>query len=127
MYNISLVTEHLRNKVKEAGGDIARECLEVVKAKDGKPYFVDEEGEYWRTYKYIDDVYFFALCRHFLCSFLRTVLRKGHRTALSAYNSPAAGAFSNALLQVQDGAFDAFGTDSLSLLSGQQLGRSCRS
>lgn len=57
MYNIALVTEHLRNKIKEEGGDESRECLEVVPAKDGKPFFVDEDGEYWRVYKYIDDVY----------------------------------------------------------------------
>lgn len=57
MNNITLITEHLQKKVKEAGGDISRECLEVVKALDGKPYYIDESGEYWRVYKYIDDVY----------------------------------------------------------------------
>jgi len=57
MHNIMLVTEHLREKIKKTGGDESRECLEVVKANDGKPYYIDQEGEYWRCYKYIDDVY----------------------------------------------------------------------
>ena len=57
MHNIVLVTEYLKEKIKEAGGDVNRECLEVIKAKDGKPYYIDEDGEYWRVYKYIDGVY----------------------------------------------------------------------
>lgn len=57
MHNIVLVTEYLREKIKEAGGDVNRECLEVIKAKDGKPYYLDDDGEYWRVYKYIDGVY----------------------------------------------------------------------
>lgn len=57
MHNITLVTEHLRNKISASGKDASRRCLEVVKAKDGKPYYIDEDGEYWRAYKYIDGVY----------------------------------------------------------------------
>ncbi len=57
MHNITLVTEHIREKIKKAGGDASRECLEVIKALDGKPYYVDDDGEYWRVYKFIDDAY----------------------------------------------------------------------
>ena len=28
--------------------------MNVVCAKDGKPYFVDSEGEYWRVYRFIE-------------------------------------------------------------------------
>ncbi|MBE7027988.1 MAG: aminoglycoside phosphotransferase family protein [Ruminococcaceae bacterium] len=57
MHNIVLVTEHLRDKIKKAGGDIKRECLEVIKTVEGKPYYIDSDGEYWRAYRYIDGVY----------------------------------------------------------------------
>lgn len=57
MHNISLVTDHLRAKISASGGDAERECLKVIKALDGKLYYLDPDGEYWRVYKYIDDVY----------------------------------------------------------------------
>lgn len=31
------------------------ETLNIIPAKDGKPYFVDSKGEYWRSYKFITD------------------------------------------------------------------------
>lgn len=54
MENILGVTSHLRKKIIERGGDPERETLNVVPSKDGKPYFVDSEGEYWRVYHYIE-------------------------------------------------------------------------
>lgn len=55
MENIMNVTAHLRKKIVEYGGDPERETLNVVPAKDGKPYFVDSEGEYWRSYTFVTD------------------------------------------------------------------------
>jgi thiamine kinase-like enzyme len=55
MENIVSVTEHIQDKVKDFD-DRDKRCLQVVMAKDGKPYYVDEDGEYYRTYKFIDDV-----------------------------------------------------------------------
>ncbi len=57
MHNISLVTKHIKEKIKASGGDVERGCLEVINALDDKPYYIDENGDYWRVYKYIDDVY----------------------------------------------------------------------
>lgn len=54
MENILGVTSHLYKKIKERGGDPERETLNVVCAKDGKPYFMDSEGEYWRVYRFIE-------------------------------------------------------------------------
>ena len=54
MENIVAVTEFLRDKIKLNGGDSERECLTVIKTKDGLPYFLDEAGEYWRVYVFID-------------------------------------------------------------------------
>ena len=55
MENVLGVTSFLREKIIENGGDPERETLNVIPTKDGKPYFVDSEGEYWRCYKFIED------------------------------------------------------------------------
>ena len=54
MENILGVTSHLRKKVVECGGDPERETLNIICTKEGKPYFVDSEGEYWRAYRFIE-------------------------------------------------------------------------
>ncbi len=55
MENVMNVTSYLRDVIIKNGGDPDRETLNVIPAKDGKPYFVDSEGEYWRCYKFIED------------------------------------------------------------------------
>lgn len=55
MENIQGVTSFLRKKIIENGGDPDRETLNVIPAKDGKPYFIDSEGQYWRGYIFIED------------------------------------------------------------------------
>ena len=55
MENVVGVTTFLRKKIIENGGDPERETLNVIPAKDGKPYYVDSKGEYWRSYVYITD------------------------------------------------------------------------
>lgn len=55
MENIINVTSFLRKKILEKGGNPERETLNVVPARDGKPYFVDSIGEYWRAYLFIED------------------------------------------------------------------------
>jgi len=53
MNNIIGVTHHLKEKVTEYGGDPERECLYLYPAKDGKTYFVDTEGRFWRCFNYV--------------------------------------------------------------------------
>ena len=53
MDNIVNVTTYLRERILENGGDPDRETLNVIPALDGKPYYVDSEGEYWRAYQFI--------------------------------------------------------------------------
>lgn len=48
MENITGVTEFLRKKITRQGGDPDREILSVRKTVDGKSFFRDEAGEYWR-------------------------------------------------------------------------------
>lgn len=55
MENIVGVTSYLREKILENGGDPERETLNIIPAKDGKAYYVDSKGEYWRSYKFITD------------------------------------------------------------------------
>lgn len=56
MSNIERVTSHIQEKVKNED-NAERRCLNVVKTKDGNILYYDEEkDEYWRTYKYIDNV-----------------------------------------------------------------------
>jgi aminoglycoside phosphotransferase (APT) family kinase protein len=53
MSNISRVTAHIAKRL--AGRpDAARRVLTVVPARDGRPYVVDAEGEYWRIYLFIE-------------------------------------------------------------------------
>ena len=55
MENVMNVTSYLRKIIIENGGDPERETLNVIPAKDGKPFYVDSTGEYWRSYIYIED------------------------------------------------------------------------
>lgn len=55
MENYVGVTEFIRKKVIERGGDPEREVLNVIKTVEGKNYYCDEDGEYWRMLVYVTD------------------------------------------------------------------------
>lgn len=57
MENILAVTEFLKEKIKSEGGDPDRECLTVIKASGGLPYYEDEDGQFWRLYIFVDNSY----------------------------------------------------------------------
>jgi Phosphotransferase enzyme family len=53
MENIHRVTDHLRRKL--AGNpDISRRALTLVASREGKPFYRDGDGSYWRTYIFIE-------------------------------------------------------------------------
>ncbi|MGN0295152.1 MAG: phosphotransferase enzyme family protein [Lachnospiraceae bacterium] len=54
MENIQGVTTFLRKKIMENGGDPERETLNLRPAKDGKCYYLDEDGNYWRSFGFIE-------------------------------------------------------------------------
>lgn len=56
--NISAVTEHISHKLEKTQKDISRLVLRLSKSNDGKPYYRDENGNYYRVYNYIPD----AIC-----------------------------------------------------------------
>ena len=55
MENIMNVTSFLRNKIIRNGGDPDRETLNVIRTVDGENYLVDEDGDFWRMYIFIED------------------------------------------------------------------------
>ena len=57
MENVVGVTEHIKKKVAEAGGDTEREVLTVFKTSNGENYVKTEDGGHWRIYNFVDDSY----------------------------------------------------------------------
>ncbi|MBS7297945.1 MAG: aminoglycoside phosphotransferase family protein [Eubacteriales bacterium] len=55
MENIVNVTEHLKQKIAENGGDTSRETLRVIKTIDGDTLYLAEDGNYFRMYNYIEN------------------------------------------------------------------------
>jgi hypothetical protein len=55
MSNILGVTTHLKDKIREQGGDDKRQTLTVIKTADGKLYYRDENRNVWRMYLFIKD------------------------------------------------------------------------
>lgn len=54
MRNIELVTEFCRKSVMARGGDPMRECLTLIRTKDGKAYYSDGK-DYFRVYVFIEN------------------------------------------------------------------------
>lgn len=54
MENVRRVTEHLRRKL-DGKPDISRRTLTLVASRDGQPFYRDEQGNYWRTYLFIEN------------------------------------------------------------------------
>ena len=49
--NIRLVTDHIREKLVALGHtDLDRKALQLIRSKDGKWFYQDTEGAYWRVY-----------------------------------------------------------------------------
>ncbi len=56
MENIARVTSHQHRVMKEAGiADTRRRALTLISSRDGLPYYKDPEGNFWRTYLFIEN------------------------------------------------------------------------
>ena len=55
MNNVTLVTDFIRKKTAEKGGDPDKECLTVIRTKDGRPFVKTADGSF-RIYNFIDGV-----------------------------------------------------------------------
>lgn len=57
MKNVMGVTDFMKKKIIANGGDPKRECLTVIGAVDGKPYYIDENGRCWRCYNFVGNAH----------------------------------------------------------------------
>ena len=55
MENIVNVTDYLREKIIQAGGEPERETLTIIKTTDDKLYYTAADGKDWRVYLFIED------------------------------------------------------------------------
>ncbi len=55
MDNIMGVTEFLRKRIIQNGGNPNRETLSYIRTKAGESFFEDSEGNPWRCYNFIED------------------------------------------------------------------------
>ena len=54
--NVERVTLHLQKKISAIpGSNVKRECLQMMTARNGKSWFVDERGNYWRVFVFISE------------------------------------------------------------------------
>ena len=63
MENITKVTDWLKRRIAEEGGDPKRETLNVVYTLDGKSYYKDGDGNYFRMYDYIGNTVSYEMVR----------------------------------------------------------------
>lgn len=56
MDNILGVTEYLRKKIQQAGGDPDRESIQVIHTRSGGSYYMDREGGAWRVFPFIKNI-----------------------------------------------------------------------
>lgn len=57
MENFVRITSYLEQKIRESGGDPEREVLHLVPARDGRPYYKDPEGCFWRLLPFIEGTF----------------------------------------------------------------------
>ena len=62
MDNMLRVTEYLRDRIIERGGDPVRETLKLLKTRDGKFFAIDRNGDYWRSYSFVSDSVSYDRC-----------------------------------------------------------------
>ena len=54
MHNIDRVTHHIRKKIREEGGDPERGTLRFLRRENGKNYYENGDGSFWRISVYVD-------------------------------------------------------------------------
>ncbi len=55
MGNISRITGHIRAKLLAQGvKDVTRRVLTVIPTRDNQPFFCDSDGEFWRTFVFVE-------------------------------------------------------------------------
>ena len=55
MKNIVAVTNHIREKVENSGGNADKEVLRVIMTSDGLPWYQSSDGEFWAMCEFIEN------------------------------------------------------------------------
>ena len=55
MDNVFAVTSYLEKVIAASGGNPQRETLHFIRTPDGRGYYTDEDGGYWRAYRFVDN------------------------------------------------------------------------
>ncbi len=53
MENTVRITSYLRGQIRARGGDEEREVLHVLCTRDDCPYYQDDQGAYWRAFRFV--------------------------------------------------------------------------
>lgn len=65
MNNVMRVTTHVRKRLEAEGAeDITRRSLTVIPTRDGMPYYRDLQGEFWRTFLFVERTRTFEAVQH---------------------------------------------------------------
>lgn len=64
MENMARVTGHIRKKLRQRHSTARKTTLELIPTKEGKSYYVDTHGEYWRTTIFIPDAVAYNTVQH---------------------------------------------------------------
>ena len=78
MENVTGVTQWLRKKILEKGGNPERETLNLVPTKEDKNFFVDQAGDYWRAYIFIEGAATYDLVQRIKEDFYQSAVAFGH-------------------------------------------------
>ncbi len=102
MENILKITAHLRKRILAEGGDPARETLNVICTRDGRPYYRNQSGDYYRMYGFVertvsydavnsaDDFYASAVAfGHFQCMLADFPAKELHETIPAFHDTKA--------------------------------------
>ncbi len=54
MENVEAVTAWIARRLLEEGRDPAREVLQIVRTREGSPFYLDASGDCWRAYRLIE-------------------------------------------------------------------------
>ena len=54
MENVDRVTRHILNKIRANNLLTRKRTIRLLYSRDGKPYAVDKDGEYWRMYIFVE-------------------------------------------------------------------------
>lgn len=55
MDNIGAVTDHIKKKYSDCGQSSYRKVLDFLRTSDGKNYYSDDMGNFWRAYPFVHD------------------------------------------------------------------------